>query len=369
MLQAPFPWFGGKSRVAPVVWRAFGDVVNYVEPFFGSGAVLLGRPSPFAGTETVNDKDGYLANFWRALKADPEAVAYWADQPVNENDLHARHSWLVSAKQGFVSRMEGDPDFHDAKAAGFWAWGLCCWIGSGWCSGNGPWRVVNGKLVHLSNAGHGVNRSLIHLSSAGQGVNRQLVHLGDAGQGVNRKLVHLGDAGQGVNRQRELIEWFTELSERLRRVRVCSGDWARVLGPTPTTKRGLSGVFLDPPYGTATNRAEVYTEEDFDVSASVRDWAIEHGSDPMLRIALCGYQGEHELPGWTCHEWKAAHGYAGQSQTGNENCAKERIWFSPSCLPLLDHQRGLFGAPESAPAEPTPTSQYDSLNPHPNASI
>jgi DNA adenine methylase len=100
-LKAPFPWFGGKSMVADVVWRAFGDVRNYVEPFFGSGAVLLGRPLPFEGIETVNDFDGLLANFWRAVKGDPEAVAKWADWPVNENDLHARHSWLVNMKQDF----------------------------------------------------------------------------------------------------------------------------------------------------------------------------------------------------------------------------------------------------------------------------
>ena len=34
-LKAPFPWFGGKSRVAHLVWQRFGDVANYVEPFFG----------------------------------------------------------------------------------------------------------------------------------------------------------------------------------------------------------------------------------------------------------------------------------------------------------------------------------------------
>jgi site-specific DNA-adenine methylase len=45
MLKAPFPWFGGKSRVADIVWDRFGDVANYVEPFFGSGAVLL-HPAP-----------------------------------------------------------------------------------------------------------------------------------------------------------------------------------------------------------------------------------------------------------------------------------------------------------------------------------
>lgn len=40
-LKSPFVWFGGKRKVAPQVWEALGDVDNYVEPFFGSGAVLL----------------------------------------------------------------------------------------------------------------------------------------------------------------------------------------------------------------------------------------------------------------------------------------------------------------------------------------
>ena len=61
MLTAPFPWFGGKSRVADIVWDRFGDVANYVEPFFGSGAVLLARPHP-PRIETVNDLDCMVAN-------------------------------------------------------------------------------------------------------------------------------------------------------------------------------------------------------------------------------------------------------------------------------------------------------------------
>ena len=52
-LKAPFPWFGGKSLCAPQVWERFGNVPNYVEPFFGSGAVLLGRPHT-PKIETVN---------------------------------------------------------------------------------------------------------------------------------------------------------------------------------------------------------------------------------------------------------------------------------------------------------------------------
>ena len=33
---APFPYFGGKRRAAPIVWRALGDPSGYVEPFAGS---------------------------------------------------------------------------------------------------------------------------------------------------------------------------------------------------------------------------------------------------------------------------------------------------------------------------------------------
>jgi hypothetical protein len=44
-MKAPFPWYGGKSRVAPEVWAALGDVQYYVEPFAGSLAVLLARPA------------------------------------------------------------------------------------------------------------------------------------------------------------------------------------------------------------------------------------------------------------------------------------------------------------------------------------
>ena len=93
-LKAPFPYFGGKSRVAREVWARFGNVRNYVEPFAGSLAVLLARPH-MPGVETVNDLDGFVANFWRALQHDPEGVAGYADYPVSELDLHARHKWLI----------------------------------------------------------------------------------------------------------------------------------------------------------------------------------------------------------------------------------------------------------------------------------
>lgn len=294
-LKAPFPWFGGKSRVASLVWEYFGDVPNYVEPFAGSLAVLLGRPTE-PRTETVNDADCYLSNFWRALANDPESVAEAADWPVNEADLMARHKWLM-AQADFRERMKTDADFYDAKVAGWWVWGLCAWIGGGWC----------------------------HTES------QQLPHLGNAGMGINRKLPHLGNAG------RDISGYFRQLANRLRKVRVCCGDWSRTLGESVTIRHGVTGVFLDPPY--ASDRNQSYAVDSTDVAHDVREWAVANGDNPLYRIALCGYAGEHAMPdGWIEVPWKAAGGYGSQGNgQGRENAAKEQIWFSPHCLtmPLL----------------------------------
>lgn len=305
-LKSPFPYFGGKSRVAHLVWERFGDVRNYVEPFFGSGAVLLGRPHP-PGTETVNDLDCYLANFFRALQANPDGVAYWADWPVNEADLLARHKWLITQAE-FRGRMRSEPEFYDVKIAGWWVWGLCSWIGHGWCQQE--------------------SQQLPHLGDAGMGINRKLPHLGSAGMGINRKLPHLGDAGRG-----EMIRcYFAELSNRLRMVRVACGDWTRVLGESVTVKHGLTGVFLDPPYSSSEHSLTYSAHSD--VGAEVRQWALENGEHPLLRIALCGYEGEHDMPEtWRCLAWKARGGYGSQGNgRGRENARRERVWFSPHCL-------------------------------------
>jgi hypothetical protein len=313
-LKAPFPWFGGKSRVSHLVWARFGDVANYVEPFFGSGAVLLGRPDA-PGTETVNDADCYLANFWRAISLDPDEVAKWTDWPVNEADLESRHRWLVNTGKARIEGIKADPDFYDAQVAGWWVWGLCSWIGSGWCTAAGSeWE----QLPRLSGA---------------QGVHRQIPHLGDAGQGVNLKRPFLSNPnGQGIACVTGLADYFRELRNRLRRVRVCCGDWTRVLGDSVTFIHGVTGVFLDPPYSHTIRDATLYATET-DCGGAVREWAIAHGDNRLLRIALCGYAGEHDMPdSWECVSWKAHGGMAQGTSRAKGNAHKQRIWFSPHCL-------------------------------------
>jgi site-specific DNA-adenine methylase len=304
--KAPFPWFGGKSGACELVWHAFGDVQNYVEPFAGSAAMLLGAPEG-KRIETINDADGFVANFWRAIHADPEAVAHHADWPCNENDLFSRHSWLVRHAQGMTDKLHADPDYFDAKIAGWWCWGACNWIGSGWCGGEGPWVHDGEKLVDR----------------------RQLPHLGDAGLGINRQLPHLGDAGLG----QFIYTWFAALHDRLRDVRVTCGDWSRVVKDSVTVRHGLTGVFLDPPYfkgamdyaagGVGTN-----------LPSEVRAWCAVNGDNPKLRIVICGHAGEHDAllaKGWTERKWTARKGYA-TTDEAVANSASETIWCSPHCI-------------------------------------
>ena len=319
-LAAPFPYFGGKRRAAPIIWRHLGDPSGYVEPFAGSAAVLLARPK-FDGrrVETLNDADGWLVNMWRSIQLSPDLVARYAWGPVTEIDYHARLAWLQERRgDDLVSWLEGDPEAHDAKAAGWWLTVAAAGIGDPW--GPGPWRVADGRLTDV--------RKLPHLGNAGQGVNRALPHLGNAGQGVNRELPHLGNAGRGA-----LTAYMAALSDRLARVRITCGSWERVVTPS-ASRAGAGGdgsraILLDPPYATS---GDLYAgTTDASVAVAVREWArTEHAG---TRVILCGYDDEHDsliADGWAKVDGKAGGG-AGYS-TRSDNGRRERLWLSPACI-------------------------------------
>lgn len=359
-LKAPFPYFGGKSRVSKAIWRAIGaDVPNYIEPFSGSAAVLLARPGNDFGLEVINDFDGFVSNFWRAVKHDPDAVAEAADWPVNEIDIHARHYWLVTEGRRRLASIQGDPDAYDARVAGWWLHGVCSWIGSGYCSGEGPWRVENGAFVKGS-GGEGFRRKIPEISKSGSciaalGVSRNVPQINHSGRGIaalgfQRKVPHISNNGRGISAlgvrddsadAGPIYRMMHRLAARLRHVRVASGDWSRVCGSGVSYGKAV-GIFLDPPYA-ATDRSGVYTHDDTSVSIAARDWAIDcakkHGD--RARIVFAGYAGEADTDerfaaaGWRTFRWKASGGFGNQRRDGeNANAARETLWLSPGCLPI-----------------------------------
>ena len=299
-MNSPFPYFGGKRTVAGDVWRRFGAPVQYIEPFCGSAAVLLACPNP-AALEVICDGSGFIANFWRAVKHQPGVVAEWADYPVSHIDLGARHGWLMAQRDRIGEAMQ-DPDWPgDAKVAGWWLWGQCCWIGSGWCD----WF---GKIPHASDAGMGV-----------QAIG-QIPHASDAGMGADALLTSCG---------RTAWAWLHRIADRLERVRVVHGDWSRCLnnhfGGDDTA------VFLDPPYRSY----EALYGKAGAVADAVESWARENDH---LRIALCGHCDDYELDGWDVVEWSRGR----LTYSGGQTTDKECVWYSPACLPATLTQERLF---------------------------
>ena len=165
-----------------------------------------------------------------------------------------------------------------------------------------PWGRGNGRKPEATapwGRGNGRTPAATAPWERGKGRTPQRPHLGDAGTGGTPLE---GDRTLGT--REFLFQYMNELAERLRRVRVCCGDWSRVCGPTPTVKLGITGVFLDPPY--LDGRTDALYSDRLTVAHEVREWAIAQGDDPRIRIALCGYEGEHDMPGsWDCVEWKA----------------------------------------------------------------
>lgn len=317
-LTAPFPYFGSKRHAAGLIWQALGDVASYCEPFAGSLAVLLRRPGGPGRIETINDLSGHIANFWRSVKSQPEEVARHLDYPVIEQDLHARHRWLLARHADIAAGIDGDPDWCDPKAAGWWAWGASSWIGRGWCDQT---KAQSKQLPSLSQAGTAVHS--------------------------------VGAAGR-------LNPWCIDLANRLRHTRVCCGDWRRVVTHSAvcdTLVAGRVGIVYDPPYAhavddegvTATRETALYGAEDSATVAAecaeqARRQAVDH---PRWRIVLCGYAGEHVMPGWREVAWSPNTGKFGSGGYGrkNGNSERERLWLSPACLPVnteIGHQPALF---------------------------
>lgn len=388
-LKAPFPYFGGKSTIANIVWAALGQPKHYIEPFFGSGAVLLARPdyNPAKHMETICDKDGFVANVWRALQQDPDAVARYCDWPVNHADLNARRKYLL-ANAELLKNLTDDPEWHDVRMAGYWIWAASCWIGSGLTRPNAmpdttnPKGVhkdsVTGKRPHLGNDREGIH----HLAVAGGrpqvalqgGIHAlcQIPELRDGKSiinpipllnheaGVCRRPCYGASGAHGVHKitltnepdpeldvrdpyTPGLWDWFRQLSERLRRVRVVCGDWTRVCGGDWQDDRGTCGIFFDPPYSAEAGRDPViYQEESLTVAHEVREWCRARADRKTYRIVLAGYYDEHkslEDEGWTVHHWSAHGGFAnrGKGNTPGEiNRHKEALFFSPHC-----HSSGL----------------------------
>jgi len=358
--KTPFPWFGGKTNAAEKVWQLLGDVPHYVEPFFGGGAVLLNRPHPCNRTyfsETVNDLDGFVINFWRSVQFAPEATAEAASWIVGEADKTARQLALLRWRDHALERLAGDAMYYDPVMAGWWAWAVSVQIGafemkSAWTADPVTGRIF--KQPRGKTREPGVSRDLPHISDDGRGVTHPctrepgVLDPAPSDAAELHRLDHI-DWGQHYHNTTmpELIRWFRHLCARLRHVRILNGDWSRIVTTGAAHNlvvrqgKGPAGVFLDPPYADTAERSEaLYQHDSLTVAHDVRQWCLANGDNPKFRIVLAGFEGEHgavlEEAGWSVHEWytkghlRGGMGNVGGS--GKSQMHRDRLWASPHCL-------------------------------------
>lgn len=72
-MKAVVKYPGSKWSIAEWIISFFPEHHSYVEPFFGSGAVLFNKGR--SNIETVNDLDGNVANLFECIREDPEKLA------------------------------------------------------------------------------------------------------------------------------------------------------------------------------------------------------------------------------------------------------------------------------------------------------
>ena len=392
-LTAPFPWYGGKRRWTDRVLLRFGHIDVYSEPFAGSLAVLLAS-APHK-REVVCDTDGGICNFWRALAADPDAVAHWADYPTIHDDLTARHRYLVRWVIEHADDLRNDPEYYDAKVAGWWVWGISIWIGGGWCQPNYRKQAAPDRIPKFTPNVPDKRPIIVNSYGAhtGSGVSAQRMNIPDhrpatpggghptgAGVSSQRETVPEGDGqrpyvddrmgGQGVAVQHvttpvdpnrmpkmsgahidrnamdkgdRLRPWLQELAERLKGVIVLNRSWESavtpsVLAQTDSGSHPPVGILLDPPYSSSERDSNIYGSDadgtSDDVAAASWAWAHAHGD--RYRVAYCCHEGDIKVPkGWTS-ETQSFSGI----RTKARRDRRDQILFSPACLP--DDQGRLF---------------------------
>lgn len=276
--------------IADKVWSYLGKTHMYVEPFFGSGAVLLANP--FDTThEIVNDSDSMITNFWRAVRKCPDQVAYYAYAPVSQADLHARRNYILKSYEVTKHSITTDPEWCDCRQAGYWVYCISCWIGDGFIPADVKPKDTICKVPTLNHH-----------------------------QGMHK-----------CKTEKELQDWLLKLSQRLKRVTITCGDWSSILGGNWRTQNRTCSVFLDPPYSFGVE-GRFYTETNNNTAHDVRKWCVDNGNNPNYRIVLAGYDEHNELEqhGWTSHKWVARGGYQKNKQEGNR--FRETLWISPHCI-------------------------------------
>lgn len=314
--EPPMPYFGKKSKCAPIVWERLGRVHTYVEPCCGSLAMALASPYGAPYREVFNDVLGHVCNFHRSMRDFPQRTAAAADRPTVHQDLVAVTAQLRAAEKELTDRQFESLTYCDPETAGLWVWATCVSIGLGVTLSAGydsPERYTPVELPAGPYAG------------------------ADGADALADRPIYSGA---------RLIDWFTAISRRIRRSYILCKDWSTLFSDAVLDfdqgRTRVAGIFFDPPYD---GKESLYAQGG-SIARDVFDWAVAHGDDPRFRICLAGYADDYAAfpEGWTQERWARQVGMeATAGERYDHDTAKaqrqESLWFSPHCI---TSQQGLL---------------------------
>lgn len=147
-LTPPVKWHGGKTYLADRIIGLMPKHHHYVEPFFGGGAVLLGK-NPEGVSEVVSDQNGDLINLFRVLQREksferfrrrvaaiPFSRVEWEDARRNlreqpEANKVARAAWFfVLNRMSLAGRMDAFTGITKTRTRGGMNAEVNAWRGS-----------------------------------------------------------------------------------------------------------------------------------------------------------------------------------------------------------------------------------------------
>ena len=118
-MNAILKYPGGKWGLANWIINLFPEHHSYLEPFFGSGAILFNKPR--SNIDTINDLDGNVVNFFEWVKRDPERLAreiYYTPYArqvyeetynrIAENSLYKAVNFCIRLNMGHGYRTTGE---------------------------------------------------------------------------------------------------------------------------------------------------------------------------------------------------------------------------------------------------------------------
>lgn len=118
-MKAIMKYPGSKWSIAEWIIQFFPEHHSYLEPFFGSGAVLFNKPR--SDIETINDLDDNVVNLFEWIKKDPEKLAHEiyytpyarkiyddAYASVPEDSLQKAVNFYIRLNMGYGFRTNGE---------------------------------------------------------------------------------------------------------------------------------------------------------------------------------------------------------------------------------------------------------------------